>query len=87
MNGNTSGSPLHPWINQAMRSTNLWNVDAALVKNFAIGERYNFRVQADFFNVFNTPGNAFAPGSDGLVQSWQSFNAARVTQLSARFAW
>jgi hypothetical protein len=35
LNGNTSGSPLHPWINQAMRTTNLWNVDAALVKNFA----------------------------------------------------
>jgi hypothetical protein len=87
LNGATAGSPLHPWINQPIQSTNLWSVDAALVKNFMIRERVNLRFQADFFNVFNTPGNPFAAGADGLVGAWTNANTPRTTQLSARLSW
>jgi hypothetical protein len=89
VNGASAGSPLHPWINQPIQSTNLWTVDAALVKNFTIRERLNLRFQADFFNVFNNPGNPFAAGGDGIVST--STNAPgqspRVVQLSVRLAW
>jgi len=87
LNGNATGSPLHPWINQPILSTNLWNCDAALSKNVSIRERVRLRVQADFFNVFNTPGNNFAAASDGTVGTWTNANGARVTQLSARLTW
>jgi len=87
MTGGTAGSPLHPWINQPIRSTNIWNVDASIFKTFAFSERFKLRVQADFFNVFNTPGNNWGGGSDGLVDSWTNANTPRVTQLSARFTW
>ncbi|MBL8292073.1 MAG: carboxypeptidase regulatory-like domain-containing protein, partial [Bryobacterales bacterium] len=52
---------LHPWINQPVLSTNTWTVDASVNKNFAITERFRLRVQADFFNVLNVPGNNFTP--------------------------
>ena len=81
------GSPLHPWRNQPILSTNLWTCDAALFKNFAITERFKLRIQADFFNVFNTPGDNFAPGADGIVGAWTNRNTPRETQLSARFTW
>jgi hypothetical protein len=87
LSGATAGSPLHPWINQPIQATNLWSVDAALVKNFNIGERVNLRFQADFFNVFNTPGNPANPGNDGVVGAWTNANTARVVQLSGRLAW
>jgi hypothetical protein len=87
LNGATAGSPLHPWINQPILSTNLWNVDASINKSFSIREKAKLRVQADFFNVFNTPGNAFAAASDGTVPTWTNQNGARVMQLSARLSW
>jgi hypothetical protein len=87
LTGASAGSPLHPWINQPVQSTNTWSVDAALVKNFTIRERVNLRFQADFFNVFNTPGNPFAAGSDGIVGTWTNFNTPRVMQLSGRLTW
>jgi len=86
LNGNTSGSPLHPWINQAVRGNNQWNTDASLVKNFVMREGMYLRFTADFFNVFNVPGNPL-PNSSGIIETWTSFQEARVMQLSARFNW
>jgi Carboxypeptidase regulatory-like domain len=85
LNGNTTGSPLHPWINQPILSTNLWTCDAAIFKSFTVKERIKLRVQADFFNVFNTPGNSPSAGTDGIAPTWTNANGARVMQLSARF--
>jgi len=82
-----TGSPLHPWINQPILSTNLWNCDAAISKNFAIKERLRLRMQFDFFNVFNTPGNNFAAGADGIVATWTNQNTPRTMQISARLTW
>jgi hypothetical protein len=78
---------LHPWINQPILSTNTWTVDASITKNFAIRERFNLRLQADFFNAFNVPGNNFTPDGAGIVTNQYSQNAARVMQLSARISW
>jgi len=79
---------LHPWINQPILSTNLWTVDASITKNFSIHERFRVRMQADFFNVLNNPGNNFAPMDDtGIATNQFSVNGARVMQLSARFSW
>jgi hypothetical protein len=97
----TDGSVYHPWLNQSVLSTYVWSVDAAISKTFRIKERVGLRVQADFFNVTNTPGNDFIPGfagwtsspadfrsaDSGAVSRQNSFNSPRVVQLSARFTW
>jgi hypothetical protein len=87
--GETAASPLHPWINQPVLSTNLWNCDAALSKNFSFKERLKLRIQIDFFNVFNVAGNDPSAGSDGISPAWTNANPSgpRVMQLSARLAW
>ena len=87
LTGSTTGSPLHPWQNQPMLSTKLWNCDASIFKSFSIKERMKFRIQADFFNVFNVPGNSYAAGNDGIVGAWTNQNTARTTQLSGRLSW
>jgi hypothetical protein len=86
LNGDTYGSPLHPWINQAVRGNNQWNTDASLMKNVRINERMSLRFTADFFNVFNVPGNPL-PNSSGIIETWTSAQDARVMQLSGRFTW
>ena len=84
--GGYVGSPVHPWINQPILSTKLWSFDTALFKSFSIRERVKLRVQADFFNTTNTPGNPFDAGStDGLVSTYTGVNNPRTVQLSARF--
>jgi hypothetical protein len=85
--GNQTGSPLHPWNNQFLRSSNLWNCDAGIFKSFSIKERAKLRLQFDFFNVFNVPGNDFSAGNDGIAGAWTNQNTARVMQLSARLSW
>jgi hypothetical protein len=85
--GAANGSPLHPWINQAVLGTNNWYCDASLFKNFSFSERFRLRLQADFFNVFNHPGDPLSVGSDGLMPAWQNANTARTMQLSGRFSW
>ena len=45
------------------------------------------KIQADFFNVFNTPGNEFVPGNDGIALTNYSMNDPRQLQLTARFSW
>jgi hypothetical protein len=88
-NGNQLGSPLHPWRNQPILSTPLWNCDASIFKSFSLTERMRLRVQADFFNVFNVPGDGWNAGADGIVGAWTNHNPSgpRTTQLSARFTW
>jgi hypothetical protein len=52
-------------------------------------ERLKLRVQADFFNVFNVPGDGWNAGADGIAGAWTNTNPSgpRTTQLSARFTW
>ncbi|HWR50929.1 MAG TPA: carboxypeptidase-like regulatory domain-containing protein [Bryobacteraceae bacterium] len=83
----TGFGALHPWINQPLASTRIWTTDAGLFKAFSIREGMKLRVQVDFLNLFNTPGNEYSTGSDGLALTNYSKNAPRMTQLSARFSW
>jgi hypothetical protein len=79
---------LHPWRNQPIASSRLWGTDASIFKTFSIKERAKLRVQADFFNLFNTPGNEFTPTDNaGIVPTNYSMNTPRQLQFQARFTW
>lgn len=78
---------LHPWRQQYFPSTRQWTVDASLVKNIQIRESVALRLNVDFFNVFNNPGNNPGIGGDGMLRTNTSANAARVAQLSMRLTW
>jgi hypothetical protein len=80
-------SGLHPWRNQYLPSVLQWNLDASVIKNVRIGEQINFRFSADFFNVFNHPGNPNSVGGDGFLNIRNSGNDARVVQLGLRLNW
>jgi hypothetical protein len=79
---------LNPWRNQYLPSVRQWNQDASLLKNIPISERFNLRFAADFFNVFNHPGNPNSVGGDGFLNC-QSSGAAnpRILQLSLKLDW
>lgn len=78
---------LNPYRNQFVASTNTWTCDASLYKSFSIKEGVKLRLQVDFFNVTNTPGNTPTPGTDGFAQTYASYNSPRTTQLSGRLTW
>ena len=78
---------LNPWRNQYLPSVRQWNLDASLVKNMPIRERVNMRFAADFFNVFNHPGNPNSVGGDGFLNCRASGSTPRVLQLSLRLEW
>jgi len=86
-NGGLAGSPISPFINQPVLSTNTWTQDASMFKSFTIKERMKFRLQFDFFNVFNVPGNSPSAGGDGIVSTFSNLNAPRTMQASARLTW
>ncbi len=79
---------LHPWRNQYLPSVRQWNLDASLFKNIPLYERVSLRFAADFFNVFNHPGNPNSVGGDGFLNCRSSGAAnPRVLQLSLRLSW
>jgi hypothetical protein len=80
-------SGLHPWRNQYLPGVRQWNMDASAFKNVQFGEQLNFRLSADFFNVFNHPGNPNTVGGDGLLNIRNSGTAGRVLQLGLRLNW
>ncbi|HVX65231.1 MAG TPA: TonB-dependent receptor [Bryobacteraceae bacterium] len=81
-------SDLNPFRNNHLASSWLKNTDASLFKTFPLTERMRLKVQCDFFNVFNMPGNEYAPPDDtGVITTQYSKNAPRQLQLSARFTW
>ncbi len=77
---------LHPWRQQYLPSVRQWNLDASLFKNVSFNERLNLRLGADFFNVFNHPGNPSGIGG-GILQTRNSGSGARTLQLNARITW
>jgi hypothetical protein len=78
---------LNPWRNQYLPSVLQWNLDASLFKNLPLHERLNARFAADFYNVFNHPGNPNTVGADGFLNCRASGNSPRVLQLSLRLEW
>jgi hypothetical protein len=85
----TTWAGLAPFNNQFLPSVLQWNVDATAVKNIPINEQFRLRFQADFFNVFNHPGNPNPStfSSTGFLSTANSGNAARTIQLSLRMSW
>jgi hypothetical protein len=83
----TFNDNLHPWRNQYLPGVRQWFQDASLFKFFRVTERVTFRLNVDFFNVFNNPNNPTAVGGDGILSTRNSGSGARTMQLGARLAW
>ena len=83
----TTWSGLAPLRQQYMSGIRQWGLDASLVKNFSIKERVNFRLQCDFFNVLNHPGNPNSIGTTGILSVQSSGTTPRTLQLSGRVTW
>ena len=78
---------LHPWRNQFLPSVRQWRVDASLFKMIPVTERAVLRFNADFFNVFNMPGNPNSVGGNGMLSTQSSGQIPRTLQLSLRLSW
>ncbi|HOQ46929.1 MAG TPA: TonB-dependent receptor [Bryobacteraceae bacterium] len=83
----TYNDNLHPWRNQYFPANRTWNMDASLVKNIPIWESISARFSADFFNVFNNPGNPTSISQEGILNTRNSGQDPRSIQLSLRLHW
>ena len=82
----TLDNGLHPWRNQWMPGPWLRNLDASLFKVVSIRERLRVRLNADFFNVLNSPGQPM-PDGNGIALRNVNAQGARQTQLTLRVEW
>jgi hypothetical protein len=79
---------LHPWRNQYFLGLYNWYQNASLFKVIPVNEQVYFRLNIDFFNVFNIPGIPKTPNnSSGLIDATYSGNGARTLQFGLRLAW
>ena len=84
----TTWSGLAPLRQQYFPGIWQWGLDASAFKNITFRERLRFRLQADFFNVLNHPGNPNSfIGSTGILNVQSSGNSPRTLQLSGRLSW
>jgi len=83
----TSWTGLFPLRQQYVPSVRQWGLDASLFKMVPITERANVRLNVDFFNVLNHPGNPNSVGSTGMLATRNSGSGARVLQLTLRLTW
>jgi hypothetical protein len=83
----TFNDNLHPWMNQYMPGVRQWFQDASLFKFTKINDRVTFRLNVDFFNVFNNPNNPNAFSGDGILSTRNSGSGARTTQIGLRLMW
>ena len=78
---------LHPWRQQYLPGARQWRLDASLFKTIPISERMLVRFNADFFNVFNHPGNPSGVSSMGMLSTRNSGQDPRQIQLTLRLTW
>lgn len=69
-----------------VRTPGLWNLDAAILKNFPIHESYAMQLRGDFFNFFNhanlnPPNSNFSGGGFGNITS---VSTPRIIQLAVK---
>jgi hypothetical protein len=92
----TFNDNMHPWRDQYFPGVGQWFQDASLFKFINLTERVTFRLNVDFFNVFNNQNNQTGStsssggngiGPDGILQTRNSGTPARVTQISLRLMW
>jgi hypothetical protein len=63
-------------------------MDAGLIKNIAITERFNLRFNADAFNVLNHPGTPNAiSGTSGILNTFGAANGGREVEFTMRLTW
>jgi hypothetical protein len=89
-NGTTNRTTLAgllPLRQQYIPSIRQWGLDASLFKTIPITERVFMRLNVDFFNVLNHPGNPNSVGSTGMLATRNSGNAPRTLQLTLRLTW
>jgi hypothetical protein len=62
-------------------------MDLNYIQNFKIGQRYNFQIQADVFNIFDEQtGYNFEPRvHNSVFNTARSFFNPRRLQVAARF--
>jgi len=78
---------LAPLRQQYIPSILQWGLDASLFKTIPITERFRARLNADFFNVLNHPGNPNTLGSTGILSTRNSGQGPRTLQLTLRLTW
>lgn len=76
---------IHPWRQQFFPAPWVFDMSASLFKTIPITERVTFRLNADFFQVFNNPGLQ-GPGANGILSLQNSQNDARQLQLTLRLS-
>jgi hypothetical protein len=69
-----------------VRTPGLWNLDAAILKNFPIHESVAMQLRGDFFNFFNhanlnPPHSNFSGGGFGNITSVSN---PRIIQLAVK---
>ena len=80
-------SGLHPLQNQFVEGPLLWSMNASAFKSIQLREQMFFRVNIDFFNVFNMPGTNLPNATTGIILNQTSANSARLLQLTGRLSW
>lgn len=84
----TFNTNLNPWRNQWMSGLYNWNQSVSLFKAIPVNERVFFRLNIDFFNVFNMPGIPKTPASSsGIIDAQYSGSGARALQFGLRLTW
>ena len=86
----TYNDNLHPWRQQYLPTARQWGMDASVFKMIPITETAFVRFNADFFNVFNHPGNPGGLSSvanTGVLSTRTSGMNPRVLQLTLRLTW
>jgi hypothetical protein len=85
----TTLSGLLPLRQQYMPSILQWGLDASLFKVIPITERVRMRLNVDFFNVLNHPGNPnmATTVTTGMLATRTSGNLPRTLQLTLRVSW
>ena len=79
---------LNPWRNQYFRGLYNWYQNASLFKMIPVNEQVFFRLNIDFFNVFNMPGIPKTPNEySGIIDATFSGNGARALQFGLRLSW
>jgi hypothetical protein len=84
----TIDTGLNPWRNQYRLGLMSWDQHASLFKIIPVNERVAFRLNIDFFNVFNMPGIPKTPNNlTGIINAQSSGNGARSLQFGLRLNW
>lgn len=73
-------------INQKKFIDNPWEfiTNASLYKAFKINDRFTFKVNGDFFNVFNQMGSTGVNGGSGIMTTTGNYMTPRTIQVAAR---